>query len=332
MPIAISDGPNLLAPRMGVTQPGSPPVLLNHPVQSTVAIDGWNSVLFGLPFLPAGVGIVCAALNTVHGSKNAPNWLIGLIGGGFFSAGAFLIVHGLRGAACQAVYQREAAEHPGEPWLADHHWRREGIPFSAFNAMLGRFVAALAWNAFLIPFFCVGLNVRGMGRVFLVFATIFALIGLVLWGRWLQMLGELLRHGNTFFAYDEFPYFLGQTFRGRLLGPHHVSALYELTFTILRPAEIVLPAAPAKTVPPASSAWNSTRTRSPSPATNSPASLAAKFPSSSSYPQISRRPSLPPLRPLTGRSRRRARSTAGPTSKPTSSFPSTIAPDILSVI
>lgn len=139
MPIAISDGPNLLAQRMGITQPGSPPVLLNHPVQSTVAIDGWKSVLFGLPFFPAGVGIVCAALN---GSKNAPDWLIGLIGGGFFSAGALLIIHGLRGAACQAVYQREATEHPGEPWLVDHHWRREGIPFSAFNAMLGRFVAA----------------------------------------------------------------------------------------------------------------------------------------------------------------------------------------------
>ena len=232
MPIAISDRPNLLAQRMGITQPGSPPVLLNHPVQSTVAIDGWKSVLFGLPFLLAGVGIVCAALNIVHGSKSAPGWLIGLIGGFFFSAGAFLIVHGLRGAACQAVYQREAAEHPGEPWLVDHHWRREGFAFSAFNAMLGRFVAALAWNAFLIPFFWVGFNVRGMGRVFLVFATIFALIGLVLWGRWVQMLGELLRYGNTFFAYDEFPYFLGQTFHGRLRAPHHVSALDELAFTI----------------------------------------------------------------------------------------------------
>ena len=69
MPITIADGPNLLAQRMGITEPGSPPVLLNHPVQSTVAIDGWKSVLFGLPFLVAGIGIVCAALNiiSVHG-------------------------------------------------------------------------------------------------------------------------------------------------------------------------------------------------------------------------------------------------------------------------
>ncbi|HEY1468827.1 MAG TPA: hypothetical protein VGF61_07270 [Candidatus Acidoferrum sp.] len=232
MAITVSDGPNLLAQRMGITQPGSPPVLLNHPVQSTVAIDGWKSVLFGLPFLLAGVGTVCAALNIVHGSKNAPDWLIGLIGGFFFSAGAFLIIHGLRGAARRAVYLREAAEHPGEPWLADHHWHRDGVAFSAFNAMLGRFLAALGWNAFLIPFFWVGLNVRGMGRVFLVFASLFALIGLVFWGRWLQMLGELLRYGNTFFAYDEFPYFLGQTLRAQLHAPDHVSAFDELTFTL----------------------------------------------------------------------------------------------------
>jgi hypothetical protein len=232
MPITVSDGPNLLAQRLGITQPGSPPVLPNHPVQSTVAINGWKSVLFGLPFLLASVGVICAALNMVHGQKNAPDWLIGLIGGFFFSVGAFLIIHGLRGAARHAAYQREATEHPGEPWLADHHWHREGIAFSAFNVMLGRFLAALGWNAFLIPFFWVGLNVRGMGRVFLVFATLFALIGLVLWGRWLQMLGELFRYGNTFFVYDEFPYFLGQTFRARLRAPHHVYALDELTFTL----------------------------------------------------------------------------------------------------
>ena len=234
MPITIADGPNLLAQRMGITEPGSPPVLLNHPVQGTVAIDGWKSVLFGLPFLVAGIGIVCAALNiiSVHGRKNAPDWLIGLIGGFFFSAGAFLIIHGMRGAARRAVYLRESAEHPGEPWLVDYHWHREGIAFSAFNTMLGRFVAALGWNAFLIPFFWVGLNVPGMGRVFLVFASLFALIGLVFWGRWLQMLGELFRYGNTFFVYDEFPYFLGQTLHARLRAPHHISSLDELTFTL----------------------------------------------------------------------------------------------------
>ncbi len=232
MPTFTSQDPNLLAQRLGIVQPGSPPILLNHPARSAAPIDGWKSVFFGLPFLLAGIGIACAALNIVNTRKHAPDWLIGLIGGFFFSAGAFLVIHGLRGAARKAACQREAAEHPGQTWLSDYHWHREGITFSAFNAMLSRFIAALIWNAFLIPFFWVGLHERGMGRVFLVFAGLFALIGLIFWARWLQMLGDLLRFGNSFLNYDDFPFFLGQSLRARLRAPRHVSALDELTLTL----------------------------------------------------------------------------------------------------
>jgi hypothetical protein len=231
MSIAISEDTDLIEQRFAAG-PGSPPVLLNHPTQSAIAIDGWKSVLFGLPFLTAGVGIAFAALDVVTTRKQAPDWLIGLIGCFFFLAGAFLIIHGLRGAARKATSQREAADHPGEPWFGDHHWHREGIGFSAFNAMLARFVAALFWNAFLTPFFWVGWNVNGMGRIFLVFASLFALIGLVFWGRWLQMLSELFRYGSSFLNYDDFPYFLGQTLRARLRIPRHVSAFDELTLTL----------------------------------------------------------------------------------------------------
>ena len=231
MAITISQGPDLIAQRFG-GEPGSPPVLLNHPTQSAIAIDGWKSVLFGLPFLVAGVGIALASLDMVKTSKHAPNWLIGLIGSFFSLAGAFLIIHGLRGAARKAASQREAAEHPGEHWLSDHHWHRAGIGFSAFKAVVQRFIAALIWNAFLLPFFWVGLNVRGMGRIFLVFASLFALIGLIFWGRCLQMLGELFRYGNSFLNYDDSPYFLGQSLRARLRIPHHVSALDNLMLTL----------------------------------------------------------------------------------------------------
>ncbi len=226
------EGANLLAQCLGITQPGSPAVLLNHPTQSAAPVDGWKSVLFGVPFLMAGMGIVFAALNVVNTHKNAPDWLIGLIGGFFFSAGAFLIIHGLRGEARKAAYQREAAEHPAEPWRSDHHWQHEGLAFSAFNAMLSRFVAALLWNTFLIPFFWVGLNAPGIARVFLIFASFFTLIGLIFWGRWLQMLGELFRYGDSFLRYDDFPYFLGQKLRARLRAPRHISGLDYLTLTL----------------------------------------------------------------------------------------------------
>jgi hypothetical protein len=212
--------------------PGTPFVLLNHPTQSAAAIDGWKAVFFGLPFLLAGVVIECAALHLLRGHTNAPNWLIGLIGAFFFSAGAFLVVHGLRGAARKSEYERESAARPDEPWLADYHWQREGVAFSAFYSMLQRLVAALVWNAFLIPLFWVGLNQRGFGRLFLVIAGLFALIGLVFWARWIHMLADLLRYGSSFLCYDEFPYLLGQTLRVHLRAPLHVSSMNQLVLTL----------------------------------------------------------------------------------------------------
>ena len=213
--------------------PGLPPVLLNHPTQSSAPIDGWKSILFGLPFLLAGLFIEAAAFDffPVHG-KHAPTWMLSLIGALFASAGLFLAAHGVLGLIRQAAHEREAAQFPGQPWFSDYHWHKEGTAFSAFHAMVSRLFAALVWSAFLVPFFWIGLNQRGMARVFLFAAILFALIGLIFWYRWAQMLADLLRYGNSFLNYDQFPYFLGSTLRARLRAPQHVSDLDELSFTL----------------------------------------------------------------------------------------------------
>jgi hypothetical protein len=114
--------------------PGLPPVLLNHPTQSDVPIDGWKSILFGLPFFLSGLLIEAAAFDfiPVHG-KHAPTWMLSLIGMLFGSAGLFLIAHGVLGLIRQAAHEREAAQFPGQPWYSDYHWHREGFAFSAFT-------------------------------------------------------------------------------------------------------------------------------------------------------------------------------------------------------
>ena len=213
--------------------PDLPPVLLNHPTQSAAPIDGWKSLLFGLPFLLVGLFIESAAFDLIpaHG-KHAPTWMLSLIGLFFFSGGLFLVMHGVLGLIRRAAHNRELAQFPGQPWYADYHWHREGIAFSAFHAMLSRLLAAMVWSAFLVPFFWIGLHERGMARVFLFGAILFGLIGLVFWYRWAQMLADLLRYGNSFLNYDQFPYFLGGTLRARLRAPHHVTDLDELTFTL----------------------------------------------------------------------------------------------------
>src|SRR3974377_2082061 len=125
MTTTFTSTPSLIEQRLG-GGPGMPPVLLNHPTRSATTIDGWKSVLFGLPFLLAGVAIDSAALGLARGQKNAPDWLIGLIGAFFFSAGAFLVVHGLRGAARKAEYEQESATRTDEPWLRRHPLGRGG--------------------------------------------------------------------------------------------------------------------------------------------------------------------------------------------------------------
>ena len=216
---------------VGVLPSSSECVLVNHPTQSATAIDGWKSILFGLPFFAAGFFIEFVALNQINAKKNAPNWLIAMLGSFFLLAGLFLIVHGIRGVIRKAGYDAEAKQAPHETWLYDFHWHREGFTFSAFNSMLKRLMAALVWTGFLVPFFWIGLTQRG-AWIFAVFAGFFALIGLVFWYRWAQMLGELLRYGNSFLAYNNFPYFMGSTLSARLRAPDHLSDFDELSLTL----------------------------------------------------------------------------------------------------
>lgn len=211
--------------------PGLPAALPNYPRQSVTTIDGIAAALFGLPFLAAGFFIGVGAFHVVQGRKNAPGVLIVLLGAMFFFPGLFLFVHGVRGMIRKAIYNGKAAETPGQPWLFDFHWHREGIRFSAFDAMLNRLLGALVWNAFLIPFFWIGFTQRG-ARPFLFVAGLFALFGIFFWVRWAQMLADLLRYGNSFLAYDEFPFFLGGTLRARLRAPRHLTVIDSLTLTL----------------------------------------------------------------------------------------------------
>jgi hypothetical protein len=66
----------------------SPAVLSNHRTQSAAAINGWQSALFGLPFMAVGAGIAIQGLNAVHSRRQSPDWLVGLLAGMFFSRGS----------------------------------------------------------------------------------------------------------------------------------------------------------------------------------------------------------------------------------------------------
>jgi hypothetical protein len=203
-------------------------VLNDHRAQSSTTIDGWAAILFGVPFMAVGCFVAIMIPRAAAGSKHAPDWLIFIIAGMFFCAGVFVFAHGIHGVVRKAAYAREAAARPHEPWLYDFAWHREGIAFSAFDDMLKRLFAALFWTSFLVPFAWIGMH---GAWPFLAAVAIFGLLGLIFWYRWAQMLFDYLRYGNSYFTYDEFPFALGGTVRGRLRVPRHIQAIDELTLT-----------------------------------------------------------------------------------------------------
>ena len=211
--------------------PASGSVLNNHPTRSATAIDGWKSALFGVPFLAAGAWMGIATLGLLQTqSKHGPNWAIGIFAALFFFGGLFFFIHGLLGIARKMRYAREIARNPQQPWLCDFHWSQEGISFSAFDAMLGRLLGALVWTVFLVPFFWIGISQRLW--IFAIVASIFALLGLIFWYRWAQMLADLIRYGNSHLSYDAFPYYAGGNLRARLRAPHHLDSIDALTLTL----------------------------------------------------------------------------------------------------
>lgn len=231
MPVAFetTTTSNFFAPPLA--EAPSAKVLNDHRTHSATTINGWGSALFGVPFMVAGFFISLVPLDRIHPQKHAPAWVIGIIAGMFAFGGVFFFVHGILGVIREAAWRRETAARPYEPWLYDYHWRREGIAFSAFDDMVKRLLAAIVWTAFLLPFGWVGMTQRGAWP-FLVAVAIFGLLGLIFWFRWAQMLFDLLRYGNSFLTYDQFPYSLGGTLRARLRVPNHLSAIDELTLTL----------------------------------------------------------------------------------------------------
>ncbi len=224
-----TDLQTLMRTKFGLEQPGGPCVLDNHPTQSATAIDGWKSAIFGIPFMAAGGIPALIVLDGANTQRHAPVWVVVIVAGVFFFGGLFFFVHGIRGVIHKAAWKRAAARMPGEPWLYDHHWHREGVAYSAFDEMLKRLLAVLGWNLFLVPFAWVGIM---HSWPFLVGAIVLGLFGLILWGRWWTMLLDLLRYGNSYLSYEGFPYSLGGPLRAQLRLRRHASMLDELTLTL----------------------------------------------------------------------------------------------------
>jgi hypothetical protein len=223
--------------RTDTTATSRPPALTSlllsdHPHQSATAIDGWKSILFGIPFAIAGVAMSFASVHVKPPATGPtfPRWAMGVFDFAFLGGGLFFIGHGLRESIRDWRYRRAAAANPGQPWLYDYRWR-DGFRYSAIGTVVQRFATALGWCAFVLPFGWVGLEAPGE-RPFLYFAIAFELMGLFLWYRWGVALLDYFRYGNTYLRYDSAPYFVGGALHAHLRAPRHLAAIDELTLTL----------------------------------------------------------------------------------------------------
>ncbi len=116
-----------------------------------VPVHGWRAVLFGLPFVICGAGL---AIYAVAGGQSirAPRELVVLAGCAFGLLGGLLLIHGVRGAACERRVRAAQAWRPNEPWVWDYDWDSRGIDALGARAPArwGRFCAVAA--LLLVPF------------------------------------------------------------------------------------------------------------------------------------------------------------------------------------
>lgn len=100
--------------------------LTRHRAVSVVPIHGWRAVLFGLPFVACGAGLVIYAVAGGRSIKAPPELLV-LAGCAFAVMGGLLLVHGMCGAARERRVRAAQAWQPNEPWAWDYDWDSRGI-------------------------------------------------------------------------------------------------------------------------------------------------------------------------------------------------------------
>jgi hypothetical protein len=121
--------------------------LTGHPSVSQIPIHGWRAVLFALPFVACGIGIVL--FWAVAGeSSQAPGELVVLGGVMFGLFGVGLGFHGVRGVAHDRRVRASQVLRLHEPWVWDYHWGPRGI--AAIGARTHKRWAAFSAAAVLV--------------------------------------------------------------------------------------------------------------------------------------------------------------------------------------
>ena len=193
---------------------------------------GGAGVIIGLVMAGLGVGLALAGLNAGGHPEALPVALAS--GGAFALIGLVVGVQGARGLAARTRRQRALAEHPGEPWLADHAWRREGTiddtASQARTALVGGGVLTVLVSVAASAM--VG-DAEGPGLYVLITVLgLFMAVGLGLIARGAYLVLRRARHGLAELRFARFPFLLGEPLEVALLREPTAPRLEGLTATL----------------------------------------------------------------------------------------------------
>ena len=184
----------------------------HYPVSRTT-IHGGASILFGLPFLAAGIGITL--ITTGHFSVpakdiHAPLWVIGVAGAMFFLVGVFLMLHGFDGMKRKRRLKKGKYMAPHRPWMWDYAWEPLGISENKKKGVINALVAMGVYIAFLSPFNWLVFYSEEVLPVWVKGVVIvFDLIILFVVYDFVRKLSQYLKYGDSRLRFKNFPFVLG---------------------------------------------------------------------------------------------------------------------------
>ena len=182
---------------------------------SETTIHGWPALAFGglfaimgLPTLGIGMGIISYPESAVH----APLWVIGICGGLFSGGGIWLMLHGA--VSLRRIWNVNHGKRnlPNSPWMWDYDWRAEGTSDHALKNVSRGVLGLAVFGIFLAPFNWLAFFSKYSSWIWQAFVGLFDVLIMVAVGGWFfEKLRQYMRFGNSHVAFNNFPFFLGET-------------------------------------------------------------------------------------------------------------------------
>ena len=193
--------------------------LVAHPALPSTNTGGGCLILFGMPFIAVGVGVLLLSQGIIpldESSLHGPRWMLTAFGGVFALAGLSVAWMGIAGMLRARAAAKRREEHPAEPWYWDHAWdsrRAEsggiGPVIQSFGvfAFLAAFLSMFNWWAFFSD--------DGPLPVKLIVGLFDLIALLVLFGA-IYSLFQYFKYGTSRLHFARFPFRLGHSLEAGL--------------------------------------------------------------------------------------------------------------------